>query len=177
MTRGGFKTRLCLLSPLKNKGRRSASEGFETVRKGRRDGFSLMEVILAMSILIGGVVVLGRLAYIGSRHARKAEDLAKAQLLCEARMNEILTGLAPRETSEAEPVEGEFDWVVSSELETLQQPGVVAVRVTVKRAEDLPETLATASAARRKDVSFSLVRWIADPLTSSTGGFAGNLAP
>lgn len=144
--------------------------------RGHREGFSLMEVILAMSILLGGILVLGRLAFIGSRHARHAEDLATAQLLCEARMNEILTGLALSETSDEERLLNAPDWVVSSELLPLEQPGVSAVQVTVTLKPETLESLTTTSARPEKDLSFTLIRWVADPLgAGGNGGTAGGV--
>ena len=125
----------------------------------RREGFSLMEVILAMSILLGGVVVLGRLASIGAKHARTAEDLAAAQLLCEARITEILAGIAPAETLE-------------EELLPLEQPGVVALSVTVTRAPEDLAGLATAPTEEKKEVSVTLVRWMLDPSIAQFGSAA-----
>lgn len=138
----------------------------------RREGFSLMEVILAMSILLGGVVVLGRLASIGAKHARTAEDLAAAQLLCEARITEILAGIAPAETLEEEPLPNSPDWVISQELLPLEQPGVVALSVTVTRAPEDLAGLATAPTEEKKEVSVTLVRWMLDPSTAPFGSAA-----
>jgi hypothetical protein len=135
----------------------------------RREGFSLMEVILAMSILLGGVVVLGRLASIGAKHARTAEDLAAAQLLCEARITEILAGIIPAETLEEEPLSEAPDWVISQELLPLEQPGVVALSVTVTRAPEDLVSLATAPAQEQKEVSVTLVRWMLDPGIAQVG--------
>jgi hypothetical protein len=129
----------------------------------RREGFSLMEVILAMSILLGGVVVLGRLASIGAKHARNAEDLAAAQLLCEARITEILAGIVPAETLEEEPLAEAPAWVITQELLPLEQPGVLALSVTVTRGSEDMVSPATAPATEKKEVSVTLVRWMLDP--------------
>ena len=62
-----------------------------------RRGFSLLEVLLASSILLGCVIVLGHLAYLGRRNARAALDSSTAQILCESKMGELLAGIAPLE--------------------------------------------------------------------------------
>jgi len=130
----------------------------------RREGFSLMEVILAMSILLGGVIVLAQLARLGGQHARNAEDLATAQLLCEARLTEILAGISPLEELEAEPLEDSLNWVVTQELLPLEQPGVVALRVTITRSdEELTSVAPTTEETAGKKVSVTLVRWVTDP--------------
>ena len=48
-----------------------------------RNAFSLLEVILALSILAGAVAVLGELLRTGVRNAQTARDLTRAQMLCE----------------------------------------------------------------------------------------------
>ena len=72
--------------------------------RGRRGGFSLMEVILATAILLGSVVVLAELAGLGRRQSEKAQTLAEAQQLCEQTLNEVLIGLRPLEPLEQEPL-------------------------------------------------------------------------
>ncbi len=136
----------------------------------RREGFSLMEVILAMSILLGGVIVLGRLAAIGIKHARDAEDLSTAQLLCETRMNEILSGIIPPEEVREEPLDETSGWVVSTELRPLERPGVVALHVTVGRASISTSSTVFEPESAEKQVSVSLVRWIPDPAAASQSG-------
>lgn len=136
----------------------------------RREGFSLMEVILAMSILLGGVVVLGRLAAIGAKHARDAEDLAAAQLLCEARMMEVLAGISPAESVDEEPLEEAPDWMITQKLQSVEQPGVVALSITVTRAAEELNALPTVADPDKKEVSVTLVRWILDPAFSRTPG-------
>lgn len=119
-----------------------------------RDAFSLLEVLLAMSILLGAVVVLGELARIGRKNAQAAKELTQAQLLCETKLNEILAGIdssTPREAAAFE--EHPDEWLYTVERTPLAHPGVVSLRVTVKR--NLPDAY--------RPAQFSLVRWIRDP--------------
>ncbi len=60
--------------------------------------------MLATSILLACLIVLGELASVGRRHARDAEQLTAAQLLCRSRLNEILAGAAPLESQAASEV-------------------------------------------------------------------------
>ena len=57
------------------------------------DGFSILEVILALAILGGSIAVLGELASRGLHNAQVAADLAHAQLLCESKLAEITAGI------------------------------------------------------------------------------------
>ena len=121
--------------------------------KNRR-GFSLMETLLATALLMGCVVVLTELATIGRHHIQKAEKLAAAELICQSAMNEILTGAAPVETVEPQPVDGCPGWIITIDVLPLdKRPGLAALEIRV--GEDLPED--------ERATEFTLVRWIPDP--------------
>jgi prepilin-type N-terminal cleavage/methylation domain-containing protein len=131
-------------------------------------GFSLLEVILALAILAGAIAVLGEASRQGLRNAQFARDMAKAQLLCESKLAEIVAGITA-----AEPVDkAMFDltmtdsldpsepaWLYSIETDPTEEVGLISVRVTVKR--DLPP--------EQHPVQFSLVRWMPDPNATAAG--------
>jgi prepilin-type N-terminal cleavage/methylation domain-containing protein len=129
------------------------------MRSPSRKGFSLLEVLLATSILLGCLVVLSELAAIGRIHASVAQDGGTAVRICQSKMNEILAGLAPVTPVRAEPIDDPPGWWYSVEVEQVRQPGVVALRVTVGQDED-PEG---------RTIDYSLVRWIRDPKWSPRG--------
>lgn len=121
---------------------------------GRR-AFSLLEMILAMALLAGALVVLGELARMGMRSAAVASQTARAQLLCESKLAEVLAApelVAPiqRAVLEYQFEPGEPEWLYSVEPVTIEDGGLVAVRVTV--VENLPP--------EKRPVEVSLVRWL-----------------
>ena len=135
-------------------------------RPSKRYGFSLMEVILATAILLGSVVVLVELAGIGRHHAQSAQQRAIGQLLCQNKMNEMLAGVAPLESVQAEPLEMAVSdgaaafteevttgpsWWYSVELTSTSMPALSAVRIVVWQAVDADD--------EPRNV-FSLVRWV-----------------
>ena len=135
-------------------------------------GFSLLEVILALAILGGAIAVLGEAARLAMRNAEFTRDMARAQLLCESKLAEIVAGITPAEPIQRATFETATDlsepaWLYSIETASLEEEGLLSVRVTVTR--DLP--------AQRHPVVFSLVRWIADPDTAQPESFdsAGRL--
>jgi Tfp pilus assembly protein PilV len=130
----------------------------------RRGGFSLMEVLLATGILLACMVVLGELAAVGRRHARDAEQLSAAQLLCRSRLNEILAGAAPLESQEAAELPELPGWSQTVLVESLGNFGLSSVTVTVSRAP--PAALDTPEGGRGK--SFSLTRWLHAPGRDTT---------
>jgi Tfp pilus assembly protein PilV len=121
-----------------------------------REGFSLLEVLMATSILLGSVIVLNQLAGIGRKNALAAQDLSTAQMLCQTRLNEILAGTAPAAAVDEEPVPGAPGWVFNVSIEpidpalTIDGANLAALELTVSREE--PD---------RNDRSrYTLVRWI-----------------
>ena len=119
----------------------------------KRAGFSLLEVLIATSILLGSVIVLGELARIGRKHATKAEEMAKAQRLCQEKLNEILSGLSAVDPVEEEVFTEEPNWTYTLQILPLEKPGLVALYVTVAPE---PSTNLTTK-------PFTLVRWIPNP--------------
>jgi prepilin-type N-terminal cleavage/methylation domain-containing protein len=129
--------------------RRELSRAFRPPHRG----LSLLEVILAIAILAGAMVVLGQLVRIGTRASQGARDLTQAQLRCESIMAEILAGAAEPEPVTRAEVPDDPDWLYSIGLEATDQEGLVLLRVTVE--QNLP--------GRKRPRGFSLVRWISDP--------------
>jgi type II secretory pathway component PulJ len=125
---------------------------------GPRRGFSLLEVLLATSILIGSAIVLIELVSIGSRHATTARDLAKSQLICQTKLNEFLAHVVPAEAIRPTPVDDEPEWVYWVEVQPLKQAGLVVVEVSAAREP----------ASRKQSARFTLTRWVRDPQLRQT---------
>ncbi len=131
-------------------------------KPGQSPGFSLLEVILALAILAGALAVLGEASRLALKNAEIARDTTRAQMLCESKLAEIVTGAILPDPVDSMPFDetttdsldpSEPGWLYSIEQEPTDEDGLIAVRVTVGR--DLPEA--------RHPVRFSLVRWMADP--------------
>jgi general secretion pathway protein I len=121
-------------------------------------GFTLLEVILALAIMAGAFAVLGELLRLGMQSARAARDTARAQLLCESKLNEIACGaLAPDPVAET-AFSDQPAWLYSIDVQSLDEPGMIAVRVVVR--QDLPP--------EGHPVEVSVVRWMVDPNSSTT---------
>jgi len=115
---------------------------------------TLLEVILAITILGGALAVLGELARVGTRASRAATTLSTAQLLADSLMAEICSS-ATTPTSMQGVVEdyGGSDWNYSVDVQTIDEQGLLALLVTVQEQLD-PE---------QRPVTFSLSRWLVDP--------------
>lgn len=143
------------------------------MKSAGREGFSLLEVLMATSILLGSVIVLNQLASIGRKNAVAAQDLSTAQMLCQSRVNEILTGAVAAEAVDEEPLPEAPGWVYSLSLEPVDSATVgdrqklTALQLTVSREE----------AERQSASSFTLVRWIAESTSGGRAGGTSQVAP
>jgi hypothetical protein len=120
---------------------------------GNPRGISLLEVILALAILAGALVVLGELVRIGTRAGSGARDLTRAHLLCESIMSEVLAGAVELDPVRRVEMPGDPDWLYSIGLATLEEEGLVALEITVEENTE----------SRKHRLTYSLVRWIPDP--------------
>lgn len=134
------------------------------MKAASRTGFSLMEVLLATSILLASLIVLGQLAAVGRKHARDAEAWTTAQLSCQTKLNEILAGIEPVRSIQEEALPDAPGWVYSVEVESAGRLGLASLRVIV--SEDVA-ALEEAGVERRLK-QFSLTRWISDPYRESS---------
>ena len=121
--------------------------------RSSRQGFSLLEVLLATSILIGSSIVLVELVTIGNRHASSARELSKSQLICQSKLNEILAHAAPVAQVRPMPSEEDPRWVVWIDLVPTVHEGLVALEVNAAY-EPTPKM----QRSRCK-----IVRWVRDP--------------
>ncbi|MGY8766895.1 MAG: type IV pilus modification PilV family protein [Pirellulales bacterium] len=133
--------------------------------KSQSQGFSLLEVILALAILAGSMAVLGQLIRFGFRNARQAQNLTEAQMICQTLMDEVIVGLKPVDPVTQVPIDMDSElygtlpasdstWVYSIDWEPSSIEGLIAVNVLVERAN--------VTSLNEYD-HFSLIRWIPDP--------------
>jgi len=138
-----------------------ATRNFASVGRARR-GFSLLEILLALSILGGSLAVLSQIAEIGTSAAREARSLSVCRMLCQSKLSEILlnvsAGISPQRILDA-PLDS-FDSTSTAsynytvEVQPASLDGLLSVRVAVKALEsDSITAIAT----------FSLTRWVVDP--------------
>jgi prepilin-type N-terminal cleavage/methylation domain-containing protein len=135
------------------------------------DGFTLLEVILALVILGGALVVLGEVTQLASRSAMEARAETQAQVLAASVMDQVLAGAIPRENTSRQALEVDDDtpWLYSLTVGTSPITGIVPIEIVVE--QDLE--------ARLNPVKFRLVRWTPTTLETpetSGGGFMGGAA-
>lgn len=120
-----------------------------------KNGFSLLEVILALAILAGALAALGEVMRLGDQNASAAADEAQAEMLAESVMAEILVGARPLTSvnGAALPLEDDPAWVVSVTVQPTEYVELMAVSVRV--AQQLPPA--------QQPAYCDLVRWVPNP--------------
>ena len=120
-----------------------------------RRAFTLLEVILALSILAGSVAVLGELFRFGLRNADAARQLTRAEMLCESIADQVDIGAIAATGVSNTPCDDDPRFLYSINVNQANQTGLLTIEVIVQR--DLPEA--------QHPQKFSLTRWIIDPGT------------
>jgi hypothetical protein len=117
-----------------------------------------------MAILLASTLVLVQLLSVGRAHAWKADQVSRAQLLCQTKLNELLAGIAPLESVEDQIFDEDPNWSYSVEVQPLDVAGLVSVRVTVSPVD--ADTELTQPSADSPP-GYHLVRWMPQaPLAS-----------
>jgi hypothetical protein len=122
-------------------------------RPGDRAGLSLLEAILAIAILGGAIAAVGESIRLGSQAATDARDYAMAQLLCEAKLTELTSGLQPLMPVVQTPMEVAPDWLYTVEVQSVDQQSLLALFVTVER-----DPVFSA-----RPLAVTMTRWMIDP--------------
>ena len=145
------------------------------MNRHRRSAFSLLEVMLATTVLLGSVIVLSHIAFVGTAHMDSAEQYAAAQLACQTRMNEMLSGALSIEEVRNQAITELPGWGMTVKVESANQSGLLALEVTAAEQpteQATVEMTAEASSATQQasgtGKQFTLVRWILDPESSQS---------
>jgi prepilin-type N-terminal cleavage/methylation domain-containing protein len=146
------------------------ARGRHVIRAGayRAEGFTLLEVILALVILGAALAMLSEVMQLASRHAVEARLETQAQSLAATVMDQLLAGAIEREAVARQALDTDDDppWLYSITIGKSEVTGIAPVEVLIE--QDLEPRLAP--------IKFRLVRWIPTVLElpeSGSGAAAG----
>ncbi len=99
-------------------------------RDSRRQGLTLLEVLLSLGLFLGALAALSQLWYGGVRAAVQARLSTQAILRCESKLNEAVAGAIPLQSTSDTPFDDDASWTWSLQVET--GPHTDTMLVTVK---------------------------------------------
>lgn len=76
----------------------------------RRNGLSLLEVLIALAVFLVSLVGIGRLVILGSDQALQVQDQLRASQLCQAKLAELMAGAIPLSSQNEAPFDEAPDW-------------------------------------------------------------------
>ena len=129
-------------------------------KKQRLSAFTLLEVILSLTILAAAAAMIGELISSASQRAADSEAETRAQLLAVSLMDEMVSGQTEVTEQSDEPLDTEDDipWVYSVSIERTSLSSISSVEITVE--QDLERQF--------RPVKYRLVRWMPKSLVSSS---------
>lgn len=101
---------------------------------GRFTGFSLLEVMVSIAILLFGVTLIMNVTTNAQRFASRCSELTEEQVLCQSILNEIQMGIREARPVTAGRFEQNPDYEFSIESEPLESLALIRVEVAVRRA-------------------------------------------
>ena len=128
-----------------------------TQRYARNHGFSLMEIIIALTILGLSLAAIGNLVMTGARSAERAQIETTAQFLCESKLGEIKSGAQPAESIGPIPFE-QYEAPSGWQYTVMSQP--VDDTGTLLNIVVMVEQVTTNGS---DPIRFQLVTWMIDP--------------
>ncbi|MGL4593960.1 MAG: type IV pilus modification PilV family protein [Thermoguttaceae bacterium] len=98
-----------------------------------RAGYTLLEIMLATTILVMGLVVIFHTTDLARKKSIAASDLANVQLACQTHLNEILASRAPIRPSPPKSVDGVYNWFFWTELKASPQQNLCVLLITAQK--------------------------------------------
>ncbi len=126
----------------------------------QRNGLSLLEVILAISIFVGAMAVLSELVTTGNRAAIQSRMQTQAIIRAEAQMNEVIANPALMVSTSESPFAEEYNTTADGQwLWSLtagawdQNSNLIQLEITVVHV----------TSAGTKNATYTLRRYVRDP--------------
>ncbi len=122
-------------------------------RAGDRQGFTLLEVVLSMTIFFGSIAMLAQINWNATRAAVQSRMRAQAILRCESKLQEVIAGAVALSDQSNVAFEDDKTWTWSLTTGATNFPELITVEVTVSRQVE----------GALGSTSQTLRRWIRDP--------------
>ena len=126
-------------------------------------GISLLEVMIASTILVGSVMVLSQLSSIARRHLENAAQLSKAQILCQNKLTEVITAIEDRESADGQIFASHPKWAYSKRITPIGPGSLHSVVITVYESTHARLPTHNVRDGHKRRRKYSLFRWVRLP--------------
>ena len=96
-----------------------------------RRGLTLLEVLLSLGLFLGALAALSQLWYGGVRASVQARLATQAILRCESKLNEVVAGAVPLQSTSDTPFDDDASWTWSLQVEVGPHADTMMATVTV----------------------------------------------
>jgi general secretion pathway protein I len=128
-----------------------------------RSGLSLLEVVLALSILAMATAYLSQAMNIATTNALRAERLTQSELVAESVMNQVIAGVIPSQpvswtqyiSANQQSMGTTSRWMYQLQSVQTEMEGMLGIQIAVQEVSQ--------DGLTRNDYDFFVNRWIIDP--------------
>ena len=137
-----------------------------------RPGITILEVLLAVSILLAAMAAIGHLIATGTRASAHAQLQTEAILHCESKLAKIIAGIEPMQSADSVAIEDGLNkddkgWFWSLDVHTREESDLLSLDVTTWH------TMQDGTINAR----FTLGRIVRDPEVYVDAAFAESMEP
>ena len=118
----------------------------------KRSGYTLIEVLVATTVLALGLAAIFGLTRSALRTSADAADLADVQLACQTELNELMARQTPIKSVGPKDIDGLSDWKMTVAVYPAPKPRLYTVHVSAQKYSPLDNV--------PYGTLFQLLRWV-----------------
>jgi len=120
--------------------------------KGQDGGFTLLEVLLAVAILLIGLTAVYQTTLSALQRMSAARELTEAQHACQSVLNELLAQAAPIQPDSGRRIERLPNWRIRVDIYPAPQPDLYVLHLSAQQFSPIDDTLL--------GIRYQLIRWV-----------------
>jgi len=121
-------------------------------RTEQPSGFTLLEVLLAVAILLIGLTAMFHTAHSALLRMSIAKELTDAQNACQSVLNELLAQAAPIRPDTGKTMDRLPNWRIRVDIYPASQPDLYVLHLSAQQFSPTDDTLI--------DTKYQLIRWV-----------------